>query len=247
LEPNLPEEEIAPENAAELADSELAQDVEEALQPKPVIPAQVSPLSLEEALADFRGRPSQAANRMVAIQQLIARTLYDRGLTLGDFVLEQAVPGKHRTKKWDVVYSYRGRIQLAVSCKSIMANVAGTVPNRIDDAIGECVNIHAYDPAIVLGYFFVMDRANASKINQDIRRPWFEVFGKALASLSGRRSEHNSHDLFEAAALLIVDFARTPLEVMFFPETLSWNEFFDTIIDHVLDRNPTLRRRLTER
>lgn len=225
-------------------DGELAQDVEENLEPEVVIPELVKPLTLEAALADFHQRPAQAANRMVAIQKLIARTFFDRGLTVGDFRLEQPVPGKHRTKKWDIVYSYRGRIHLAVSCKSIMANVAGTVPNRIDDAIGECVNIHAYDPGIVLGYFFVMDRAGAVRINRESRRPWYEVFGKSLVSLSGRRSQHNSQDLFEAASLLIVDFSHRPFDVTFYPGTMSWEAFFDTLVDHVLDRNPTLRNRL---
>jgi hypothetical protein len=183
---------------------------------------------------------------MVALQKLVAKTLYDRGLTLGEFTLEKLVPGKHRTKKWDVVYSYRGRIHLAVSCKSIMANVAGTVPNRIDDAIGECANIHAYDPGIVLGYFFVMDKAGGMSLNRDANRPWAEVFGRSLASLSGRRSQHNSHDLFEAAILLLVDFSQRPYQVAEYDGTLSWGEFFDTLIDHVRDRNPTLRNRLDQ-
>ncbi|HZT08468.1 MAG TPA: hypothetical protein VFC51_15705 [Chloroflexota bacterium] len=227
-----------------LDDSELAQDIEEAVEPEAIAPAAVPSLTLQDALADFVGRKAQASNRMLAIQQLVAKTLFERGLHIGDFVLEQSVPGKHRTKKWDVVYSYRGRIHLAVSCKSIMANVAGTVPNRIDDAIGECANIHAYDPGIVLGYFFVMDKAGGMRINRDLNLPWYESFGRSLASLSGRRSQHNSHDLFEAATLLLADFSVRPFGVEFYPRTLSWDDFFDTLIDHVRDRNPTLRNRL---
>jgi hypothetical protein len=229
----------------ELTTAELAQDVEEGLETQPVAPALVPAISLLDALADFRARPAQAANRMVAIQELVVKSLFDRGLTAGDFALEKPVSGKHRTKKWDVVYSYRGRIHLAISCKSILANVAGTVPNRIDDAIGECANIHAYDPGIVLGYFFVMDNAGGSRINRELSVPWYEVFGRSLASLSGRRSATDSHDLFEAATLLIVDFASQPFNVMFYPHTLGWDDFFDTLIDHVKDRNPTLRTRIT--
>jgi hypothetical protein len=226
-------------------DFDLAQDVEETLEPEPVAPEEVPSLTLNDALADFHSRPVQAANRMVALQRLIAKALFDRGLHQGEFVLEKAVPGKHRTKNWDVVYSYRGRVHLAVSCKSIMRNVAGTVPNRIDDAIGECANIHAYDPGIVLGYFFVMDKAGASRINRQTNQPWYEFFGRSLASLSGRRSQQNAHDLFEGATLLIVDFSRRPFDVVFYPGTLGWDDFFDTLIDHVKDRNPTLRYRLS--
>src|SRR5262249_14719914 len=96
--------EHGPDYPVEPNDTELAQDAEEELETRPVEPTSVPALTLQDALADFHSRPTQAANRMVALQNLAAKTLFDRGLRLGDFVLEQNVPGKHRTKKWDVVY-----------------------------------------------------------------------------------------------------------------------------------------------
>ena len=105
--------------------------------------------SLEAALADFYRRPAQAANRMASVQEVVKAELEARFAPLGtsaQTLLERPVRGKHRSKNWDVVFYFARRPQLAISTKSIMANVAGTVPNRIDDAMGECVNVHATIP-----------------------------------------------------------------------------------------------------
>lgn len=113
--------------------------------------------------------------------------------------------------------------------------------------MGECVNVHAYDASIVLGYCFLIENRLALQMNRDARRPWGDLFGRSLASLSGRRSPLDSHELFEAAVLFAVDFSQRPFRVRFDTETLEWDEFCETLLDHVKDRNPTLRNRIETR
>lgn len=184
---------------------------------------------------------------MEPLQHLIASELEARFAPLGPLAevrLEQGVRGKHRVKNWDVVFSHARRPHLAISTKSIMANVSGTVPNRIDDAMGECVNVHAHDSGIVLGYLFVMSEAGAEQATRDGRR-WGDIFAQALASFSGRRSEQDAPELFEAATLLIVDFdAPAPL-VRYHPALLDWSGFFDVLVAQVRVRNPLVDRGLT--
>jgi hypothetical protein len=200
------------------------------------------PPGLLEALAEFNRRPPQAANRMDPIQHLLRIELQSHFTPLGslaDVRLERPVKGKHRVKNWDVRFTYASRPQLAISTKSIMRNVAGTVPNRIDDAMGECVNVHAHDPGMVLGYLFVMDAAGGRAIARTGQR-WADILAESLASFSGRRSERDAPELFEAATLLLVDFQAAPIEVGFHRSLLSWDEFFGVLVAHVRARNPLI-------
>ena len=142
-----------------------------------------------------------------------------------------------------MTFSFERRPQLAVSTKSILANVAGTVPNRIDDAMGECVNAHAHDPGIVLGYLFVIDARLGNERTREGRR-WVDVLAESLSSFAGRRSERDPPEMFEAASLLLVDFAAEPPAVTFHPDLLTWEEFFDSLADHVRARHPVIALRL---
>jgi len=53
---------------------------------------------------------------------------------------EASIPGAGRDKKWDVAWRYDGKYRLGISLKSLLRNLGGTVPNRIDDLIGEVAN-----------------------------------------------------------------------------------------------------------
>jgi hypothetical protein len=195
--------------------------------------------ALQEALLDFAGRQTRAANRMVSIQRLLMGELETRFVPLGELAEvrpERIVKGKHRAKNWDVTFSYARRPQLAISTKSIMANVAGTVPNRIDDAMGECVNVHAHDPGMVLGYLFVMDAAGGQQLARSGQR-WVDILAESLVTFSGRRSERDAYELFEAATLLLVDFSSPLPQVTFHPRLLGWVEFFDVLVGHVRARH----------
>jgi hypothetical protein len=199
-------------------------------------------VALQNALADYYRRAAQASNRMAAVQTLIRLEL-ERQFSilgpLGEVKLEASIKGKHRPKNWDVTFSYARRPQLAVSTKAIMRNPGGTVPNRIDDAMGECVNVHAHDPGMVLGYLFVMDAAHGQRPTRN-GRMWTDILADSLASFSGRRSERDANELFEAATLLVVDFSAEPPGIRFHPGLLGWQEFFDVLVGHVRARHPAI-------
>lgn len=199
-------------------------------------------IELQNALAEYYGRAAQASNRMDAVQRVVRVELdqHFSGLgPLGEVRLEQPVRGKHRPKNWDITFSYARRPQLAISTKAIMRNPGGTVPNRIDNAMGECVNVHAHDPGMVLGYLFVMDAAHGQRATRS-GRSWADILAESLASFSGRRSERDANELFEGATLLIVDFAVEPPGIRFHPGLLGWLEFFEVLVGQVRARHPAI-------
>ncbi|HEY3079039.1 MAG TPA: hypothetical protein VGM69_03960 [Chloroflexota bacterium] len=181
---------------------------------------------------------------MVDVQTIVQGELRRRLDLVGallDVRLESLVRGKHRNKNWDVAVHFAKRPCLAISTKAIISNPSGTVPNRIDDAMGECVNVHAFDPGMVLGYLFVFD---ARWLPSGGSRNWSDTLAGSLASFSGRRSEHDAPELFEAATLLIVDFVPALPELRFHPDLLNWDEFFDVLVGHVRVRQPLIDRYL---
>ena len=70
------------------------------------------------------------------------------------------MPGVGREKLWDVAWQHTGKYRLGISLKSILRNLGGTVPNRIDDLIGEAANAQLHSPEIVIGYVVVLNRQN---------------------------------------------------------------------------------------
>ena len=61
-------------------------------------------------------------------------------LGLNNVEKEASLPGGGREKKWDIAWRYDGNYRLGISLKSLLKNLGGTVPNRIDDMIGEVTN-----------------------------------------------------------------------------------------------------------
>jgi hypothetical protein len=92
---------------------------------------------------------------------------------------------------------------------------------------------------MVLGYVFVMNAALGQQATRE-GRLWVDIFAQALVSFSGRRSERDAGELFEAAMLLIVDFTPPPPTFTFHPTLLTWSDFFEVLIDQVRSRNPMI-------
>src|SRR5439155_17987733 len=70
---------------------------------------------------------------------------------------ELKVTGLARTKAWDVAYEFAGKFRLLISLKSIWKNASGTVPNRLDDLMGEAANVQQMSPETVTGYILLFD------------------------------------------------------------------------------------------
>lgn len=83
-------------------------------------------------------RASQSPARLKLLSQYCIEQLEARGLV--GVASEQVVPGGGRPKVWDVAWQYDGKYRLAISLKSLLKNLAGTVPNRLDDLMGEAAN-----------------------------------------------------------------------------------------------------------
>ena len=124
----------------------------------------------------------QSPNRLSMLAEMCIEQLGERGITSA--AKELLVPGIGRSKTWDVGWPSNGKVRLGISLKSILRNIAGTVPNRLDDLTGEMANVQLLSPEIVTGYVMVFD-TTGSGLRQDGTR-WVDFFRDAVNRLSGR-------------------------------------------------------------
>ena len=120
--------------------------------------------------------------RLSGLADFCVGELEKRGLV--NVQTEAVIPGAGREKQWDVAWQYDGKWRLAISLKSLLRNISGTVPNRIDDLMGEVANAQLHSPEIVLGYVMVFDRsqdAHSTKHNST----WLELLRSRLNRLAG--------------------------------------------------------------
>ncbi|MXX95866.1 MAG: hypothetical protein F4039_00010 [Gammaproteobacteria bacterium] len=149
---------------------------------------------------------------------------------------EIVIPGFGRSKKWDVAWPSTGKTRLGISLKSLLSNIRGTVPNRIDDLMGELTSVQLKSPEIVTGYIVIFDAAsNGNSYRRDGTR-WIDFFSKSIEQLTGRDSPSWASGTLEASAIVTVDFT-SDARVLDAPDL---NDFFDRITDRLRDRNPEL-------
>ena len=192
-------------------------------------------ISLQDAIDDLYRiavieKRSTSTKRLAKLAQMCVEQLTDRGLLGAD--VERPVPGIGRSKNWDVVWPRDGRVRLGISLKSLLRNVAGTVPNRVDDLQGEMANVQLLSPEIVTGYIMVFD-TTGSGLRQDGTR-WVDVFRDAVSRLSGRDAPAWAAGMVEASAVVEVDFAQSARIVV----EPDMGQFFDSLAERVRDRNP---------
>ena len=137
---------------------------------------------------------------------------------------------------WDVAWKHHGKYRLGISLKSILRNLRGTVPNRIDDLIGEVANIQMYSPEVVVGYLMIFD-VSQDTFSQKHGCTWCELLKTRLDRLSGRRSPFWSVGMVEAFVVVEVDFSNGARLVT--PEGRV-AEMFDILVSEVKSRNPSL-------
>ena len=147
---------------------------------------------------------------------------------------EASIPGAGRDKQWDVAWKHGGKYRLGISLKSILKNIAGTVPNRIDDLIGEAANAQLYSPEIVIGYVMVFN-AEHDTLSAKHGSMWSEVVHDRLASLSGRRPPSWTTGTVEDFVLIRTDFGSS---FSILSVSTPFEDFFDTLVRQVARRNP---------
>lgn len=174
----------------------------------------------------------QSPHRLAMLARLCVEQLDERGII--GAAKEIPVPGIGRSKTWDVGWPPDGKVRLGISLKSLLRNIAGTVPNRVDELTGEMANVQLLSPEIVTGYVMVFDTA-ASGLRQDGAR-WVDFFRAAVNRLSGRDAPAWAPGMVEASVIVEVDFAEGP-HIAAAPDMSA---FFDRLASCVRERNPDL-------
>lgn len=203
-------------------------------------------VDLVEAMVDFRARPARASNRQEAIQIYCCDELHKRGLDGAR--IEVPMHGAYRVKQWDVGLTVEGEPRLGISCKLIISNHGGTVPNRVDDLLGETVSLHRAFPTAVLGYLFMMSRrdeslkesrktANTGGLTPARRQElhdradhWFELLVGSVNRASNRRGPGDVPEKFEVVSCSQIDFDQQPYRIMTYDSEHSPDTFFDRLV-----------------
>ena len=195
------------------------------------------PLTLQHAIDHLydvavRQGKAQSPDRLRILADYCIQELAARGIRGAE--READIPGGGRSKSWDVAWRYDGKYRLALSLKSILKNLPGTVPNRIDDLMGEVANAQLYSPEIVLGYVMILDVSQDAH-SQRHGSTWSALLRSRLERLSGRRPPAWTVGTIEAFAYVEVDFSTSP---RLLPTTTDFAAFFDALVQQVGSRNP---------
>ena len=166
-------------------------------------------LSVENSIVGLLGRSSTSTKRLTELADNIKLLLEEHGLpgARGGSGGELQVRGLSRVKDWDVAYEYAGKFRLLVSLKSMLKNISGSVPNRLDDLQGELANVQQLRPELVIGYVVLFDVARDSRRKAD-GEYWSEYFEKALRSLAIRKAPLWNQGLFEGLWFIRFDSRR---------------------------------------
>lgn len=167
-------------------------------------------MALENIINEIIGRDSRAANRLDPLADFAIDQLDQQGLpnARGGSSSELSVRGLARPKKWDVAYEFAGKPRLLLSLKSIWANAGGTVPNRLDDLMGESANVQQMSPEIVIGYILLFD-AKADKPRKQDGLWWSQHFENAVKSIAIRKAPLWNQGLLEGTWFIKFD-SRNP-------------------------------------
>ncbi len=192
-------------------------------------------ISLQDAVDDLyriavAEQKRQSPSRLAKLGEMCVEQLDERGVN--GAAMEIPVPGIGRSKTWDVAWPSEGRVRLGISLKSILRNIAGAVPNRVDDLTGEMANVQLLSPEIVTGYVVIFDTTQ-SGLRKDGTR-WEDFFRDAVNRLSGRDAPAWAAGMVEASAIVEVDFSEGP-RIVTIPDMSA---FFDRLASCVRDRNP---------
>ena len=189
--------------------------------------------SLDDAIADLHrivyleSKPTSPA-RLNTLADFCVQELERRGLS--GALREHRIPGVGREKIWDVAWEYDSKVRLAISLKSVLSNIAGTVPNRIDDMMGEVANVQLRSPEVVLGYVVIVNRQGDREDGY-----WARWFRQHLADLSGRDAPAWAPGTIEAYVLVEAEFEPNP-RVLAGED--DFESFFATLAARVAERNP---------
>jgi hypothetical protein len=200
-------------------------------------------MDLEPIIDSVTKKPTQSPDRLKALADLVIDQLGAHGLpgAIGGTSGELKVTGLARTKAWDVAYQFAGKFRLLISLKSIWKNAAGTVPNRLDDHMGEVANIQQLRPEIVIGYVVVFD------VTADGRRQdgvmWSDYFEQALGRIAIRKAPLWNQGLLEGFWFIRFDSQKPTGSRIVNPDrvTAQGTAFFEALISELRRREPAIQ------
>jgi hypothetical protein len=155
---------------------------------------------------------------------------------------EVGIRGFGRQKDWDLAFVLADKPRLLVSLKSILRNLAGTVPNRLDDLMGEAANVQQLQPEVVIGYVVIMDEAE-DRLRKDGITTWSDHFESNLRKIAIRKAPLWNQGLIEAIWLIRID-SRRPVGdriVDAIDMDAKGTTFFKALLDELYLREPTLK------
>jgi hypothetical protein len=199
--------------------------------------------TLDDCINDLLRQPTQSPNRLSLLSQYCIAELKSYGLDEvreGD-ANEVRIPGLSRIKDWDVAYVMAGKPRLLISLKSILKNLAGTIPNRLDDLMGEAANVQQLSPEIVVGYIVLVDEAgNSSRREGD--GSWVDYFSRSLRNIAIRKAPLWNQGLIEAVWLVHIDSRRPEGDRLMTVEgsVADGRNFFDDLVKELRRREPSL-------
>ncbi len=201
-------------------------------------------MTLEDAIDKIVRRPAQASDRLSPLADFAIEQLEHHGLpgARGGTSGELDIRGLARSKKWDVAYDFAGKPRFLVSLKSIWKNAGGTVPNRIDDLMGETANVQQLSPEIVIGYILLFD-AKADSVRREDGLYWSERFQNAVNDIAIRKAPVWNQGLLEGAWFIKFD-SRNPCGSRVLNPEKARQEgevFFESLLHELKLREPAIR------
>ena len=197
---------------------------------------------LEAVIDAVMAKPTQSPDRLLALADFVIGLLASHGLpgAMGGSGGELRVAGLAREKTWDVAYNFAGKFRLLISLKSMWKNAAGTIPNRLDDHMGEIANIQQLRPEIVIGYVVVFD-VNAVSRRQD-GAMWSEYFARSLGKIAIRRAPLWNQGLLEGFWFIRIDSRQPSGGRLVDKERLvdEGTSFFEALISELKLREPAI-------
>ncbi len=203
------------------------------------------PVILSEVVDDLLRRKKTDSGRLDLLATYCIEAFDRAGLpgVRGGKAKEVGIRGLGRQKDWDLAYVLAGKPRLLVSLKSILKNLSGVIPNRLDDLMGEVANVQQLSPELVIGYVAIIDeKANSFRRAGD--GTWIDHFETNLRKIAIRRAPLWNQGLIEGAWLIRVDSGKpTGNRVQAPSETEARGvEFFQALLDELYLREPALQR-----
>jgi hypothetical protein len=154
-------------------------------------------VNLSEAIDDLLTRKTQDPGRLNKLATFCIEEFARHGLkgVRGGQADEVGIRGFGRQKDWDLAFVLADKPRLLVSLKSILKNLSGTAPNRLDDLMGEAANVQQLQPEVVIGYVVIMDQAG-DWMRRD-GKTWSDHFETNLRRIAIRKAPLWNQGLIE--------------------------------------------------